>query len=56
MKSQKKMTDIKLTHTQIHWLDSRGGRNASDVEQDEDGLYVLMGNGRGGEAKVYLPN
>lgn len=44
-----------LTHNQKIWLDSRGGRTNYDVEIDKKGFYVLMGNGRGGEFRVYLP-
>lgn len=48
--------EIKLSYFQKRWLDTRGGRNEDDVFSDKDGLFVLMGNGRGGEKKVYLPS
>jgi len=38
-----------------HWLSSRGGRDWSDLLSDSGGEYVLMGNGKGEEVKVYLP-
>lgn len=46
---------MRLTDFQKKWLDSRGGRNESDVLEDAEGLYVLMGDGQGGEKKVYIP-
>lgn len=40
------------------WLNTRGGRNLGDLRDDQDnqGYYVLMGDGRGGYMKFYLPN
>lgn len=37
------------------WLRSRGDRRAEDVFENEHGKYVLMGDGLGGEMKVYVP-
>jgi len=44
-----------ITPAQGKWLDDRGGRNINDVEADEKGLFVRMGDGYGGELKVRLP-
>jgi len=44
-----------LKQYQIIWLYTRGGRNEGDVRTDENGFYVLMGDGAGGMKKVYLP-
>lgn len=41
--------------TKILWLRSRGGRTLSDVLEDKCGEYVLMGDSKGKEMKVYLP-
>lgn len=38
------------------WLDSRGGRNESDILIDGQGEYIRMGDGDGGTRKVYIPN
>lgn len=47
-----------ITVKQLFWLETRGDRNTGDVEEDEKGLYVQMGSGRGpnGYMKVYLPD
>lgn len=37
------------------WLYSRGGRDERDLEKDEEGHYVMMGDGDGGRIKVRLP-
>lgn len=37
------------------WLDSMGGRTKEDLLEDNKGKYVLMGNGRRGFMRVYLP-
>lgn len=47
---------MNITYKQQRWLDDRGGRNIHDVHGDEKGLYVFMGNGAGGDVKVYVPN
>lgn len=48
---------MNITHKQKKWLDDRGGRNISDVLVNPDGtIYTLMGNGAGGDMKVYVPN
>ena len=39
----------------ILWLRSRGGRTTNDVLEDKCGEYVLMGDGKGKEVKIYLP-
>ena len=39
----------------MKWLDQHGGRTYSDVLLDENGEYVLMGDGEGGKYKVYIP-
>lgn len=44
-----------LSEKQIRWLDSRGGRNINDVQEDEEGLFVYMGSGNGPDVKVYIP-
>ena len=49
------MSHIKVTREQVKWLNKHGGRNFSDVLEDELGLYVLMGDGKGGEKKYYMP-
>lgn len=49
------MSDINLTRKQTKWLDSRGGRNISDVELDEKGPFILMGSGDGKDIKIHLP-
>lgn len=49
------MSIILSIRTIRQWLDSRGGRHTGDLEIDEIGLYVLMGNGYGGDKPVYLP-
>lgn len=49
------MNPYDLTIYQLAWLKSKGGRNSSDVEKDEKGLYILMGDGNGGLKKVYIP-
>lgn len=47
---------ISLTSNDLQWLESRGGRTAEDVELDEENhLYVWMGDGRGKYHKVFLP-
>ena len=38
------------------WLNTRGGRNTSDVEKDERGEYILTGDGSHGFKKTYLPS
>lgn len=38
------------------WLNSRGGRTLDDLKKDDLGYYVFMGDGKGGECKVYLPS
>lgn len=42
-----------VTAKDIAWLDSRGGRNIGDVEEDQTGVYVLMGGGTGRDIKYY---
>jgi hypothetical protein len=48
--------EIKLSYFQRTWLNTHGGRDEFDVMRDEEGIYVLMGNGRGGEKRVYIPD
>jgi hypothetical protein len=45
---------VKISRKQLQWIDSRA-RNLSDVFVDHKGLYVYMGDGLGGEVKVYVP-
>lgn len=47
---------LKITRKQYIWLDCHGGRSERDVKENEDGMYVLMGNGDGGSEQVYIPN
>lgn len=52
------MTEIlpNLSWSQRKWLRTRGGRDLRDVLFDnKDKLFVLMGNGSGGECAIYLP-
>lgn len=51
-------TKLRITEKQEAWLDTHGDRNAGDVLENERGLYVLMGSGRGprGYMDVYLPS
>lgn len=44
-----------ITERQYRWLDSRGDRNENDVGENEEGLFVYMADGYGGDVKVYLP-
>lgn len=45
-----------ITTEQKMWLYTRGGRNESDVFEDENGKYVLMSAGTKGEFnRIYLP-
>jgi hypothetical protein len=44
-----------IIKTKKDWLESRGGRTLADINKDEKGEYVFMGNGRGGKMKVYIP-
>lgn len=47
---------MKLTKKQKMWLNSRAGRNETDVFESEGGLYVFMYNGEfNRDEKVYLP-
>lgn len=46
---------IKTVLTIAEWLDQHGGRDFNDLEKNYKGYYVLMGNGQGGDKKVYLP-
>lgn len=45
----------KIIKNWINWLDRHGGLNALDVLLDTKGLHVLMGDGKGGDTKVYIP-
>ena len=45
------MNKEKAKWAKSHWLNSRGGRDWSDLLEDENGEYVLMGK----DKKVYLP-
>ena len=46
---------MKLVGAREKWLDSRGGRTEEDVLTDSNGReYVLMGDGEGGKARIYL--
>lgn len=46
-----------LSHKQVCWLFSRGGRTGADVVLADNGdLYVLMGDGRGGLMPVEVPS
>lgn len=39
------------------WLRAMGGRNASDVNIDEESKkYVLMGDGKWNDVRVYIPD
>lgn len=49
------MNKEKAKWVKSHWLNSRGGRDWSDLLKDEQGEYVLMGDGKDGQKKVYLP-
>jgi len=50
------MHEQEITYKQKKWLDDHGGRTIGDlILGDPKGLYVLMGNGHGGDMKVYLP-
>lgn len=44
---------IDLTYEQKKWLNSRGGRNISDVREDKRGFYVMFGLKE--DQKVYIP-
>lgn len=44
-----------LNIRQLLWLTSVGGRDTSDVFVDENGFYVLMGDGTGAFIKTRLP-
>lgn len=50
-----KNTCIEVTDLQLRWLKTRGDRGIDDVKDDIEGLYVLMGNGKGGYEKIYIP-
>lgn len=50
------MQRYELSRNQVEWLKTHGGRDASDVEKDENGLFVCMSDGNWGEQRVYLPN
>lgn len=49
---------IILSRLEKKWLDSRGGRNESDVLVDENGVrYILMTSGeKGKDIKVVVPS
>ena len=48
---------MNITYKQKKWLDDRGGRTLNDVLVNPDGtIYTLMGNGAGGDMKVYIPS
>lgn len=44
-----------LSYSQIKWLDSRGGRNNTDVLTDDKGYYIEMQGRNLTINKVYLP-
>lgn len=46
---------IKLTYKQVWWLNSRGGRNTSDVQEDNEGLFCWFGGGGKALKRVPLP-
>ena len=49
--------NMNITYKQKQWLDEHGGRRLADVHSNPDGtIYVLMGNGAGGDMKVYVPS
>jgi hypothetical protein len=41
---------------EVWWLIIHGGRTYKDVMVDRNGKYVMMGDGNGGDEKVYLPD
>ena len=41
----------KLSYKQLKWLSEHGDRNIHDVQEDETGLFVMMGSGK--ESKYY---
>lgn len=49
------MADISLTSKQKGWLDTKGGRDITDVKLDKNGMYIPMSNGNGQMIKLYLP-
>lgn len=51
----KRKDAIQILRGKLKWLDSKGGRSFRDLLKDEVGEYVLMGDGYGGDKKVYLP-
>lgn len=44
---------IKINPKEAMWLDTHGGRNQYDVEEDEKGKYVWMTDGYG-DIRVYI--
>lgn len=52
---ESKDDQIRLTQKQVHWLDSRGGRNINDVKEDKNGLYAVFSDGYNKEKRVYIP-
>lgn len=46
---------MKLSYKKCLWLHTRGGRNAYDVIHLNDRGFVEMGNGKGGEILVEIP-
>jgi hypothetical protein len=49
--------ELDLSVLEKWWLNSRGGRNGSDVFLDICGnKYIMMHDYRGEEKRVYLPN
>lgn len=53
---EKEKEEFQLNSNTRKWLIEHGGRNVDeDLRKDDKGLYVLMGNGYGGDTKVYLP-
>lgn len=47
--------EIELQEWERKWLDTRGGRCASDVGVDKKGKYVLMLTTSGESTPEYLP-
>jgi len=41
--------------TKSEWLSQHGDRKFEDLKKDYKGYFVYMGDGNGGEKKIYLP-
>lgn len=49
MKKKKRIRVVRFYKDIDEWLNTRGGRDRSDLKRDEDGYYILMFTPNGDE-------